>query len=104
MAVMMVMMANQHERRGGHRDDGAQGRDGKCPAIRGAPEQGDRESPYPNRLHRTLPHAPDDPADARLFKRRGPEACSRSAYSGNGGVSPAGNGTWNTLSVFPISV
>jgi len=26
------------------------------------------------------------------------------AYSGKGGVSPLGRGTWNTFSVFPISV
>ena len=25
-------------------------------------------------------------------------------YSGNGSCSPSGSGTWNTLSVFPISV
>ena len=47
---------------------------------------------------------PDEAVDTRPCKRRGRSACSRRAYSGNGGASPSGSGTWNTLSVFPISV
>jgi hypothetical protein len=59
---------------------------------------------------------------ATVFQRRSPAACSQDGgryetvrrvadplfghpgYSGKGGVSPSGNATWNTFSMFPISV
>ena len=46
------------------------------------------------------------PGEAALMKPEGaaPRAPPPEAYSGNGGVSPSGRPTWNTLRVFPISV
>ena len=45
------------------------------------------------------------PDAAPLMKPEGAMRQREAArYSGKGGVSPSGNATWNTFSMFPISV
>ena len=47
------------------------------------------------------------PEMAACMKPGGAEAArlfAAAGYSGKGGVSPSGSGTWNTFNMFPISV